>query len=37
VIQGKNITCIIPLATSILLSIALSIILTLVSRFMGRK
>ncbi len=37
VIQGKNLTCIIPLATSIVLSILLSIILTLFSRFAGRK
>jgi hypothetical protein len=37
VIQGKNLTCIIPLATSIVLSILLSIILTLFSRFVGRK
>jgi hypothetical protein len=37
VIQGKNLTCIIPLATSIILSILLSIILTLFSRFVGRK
>ncbi len=37
VIQGKNLTCIIPLATSIVLSIMLSILLTLFSRFVGRK
>jgi hypothetical protein len=37
VFQGKNITCILPLATSIILSIALSVILTIISRFMGRK
>jgi hypothetical protein len=37
IIQGKNLTCIIPLATSIILSILLSIILTLFSRFVGRK
>jgi hypothetical protein len=37
VIQGKNITCILPLATSILLSIVLSVILTLISRFTGHK
>lgn len=37
IFQSKNITCIIPLATSIILSIALSVILTLISRFMGRK
>ena len=36
-IQGKDFTCIFPLATSILLSILLSIILTLFSRFIGRK
>jgi hypothetical protein len=37
VIQGKNLTCFIPLATSILLSIFLTLILTLFSRFSGRK
>jgi membrane associated rhomboid family serine protease len=37
VIQGKNLTCFIPLATMIVLSILLSIILTLFSRFVGRK
>ncbi|NJD60083.1 MAG: DUF2905 domain-containing protein [Anaerolineales bacterium] len=37
VIQGKNMTCFIPLATSIILSILLSLILTLFSRFIGRK
>jgi hypothetical protein len=37
VIQGKNLTCIIPLATSIILSIVLSLLLTLFSRFVGRK
>jgi len=37
VIQGKNITCIIPLATSIFLSIVLSVILTIISRYMGHK
>jgi len=36
-IQGKDFTCIFPLATSLLLSILLSIILTLFSRFIGRK
>jgi len=36
-IQGKSVTCIFPLATSIILSILLSIILTLFSRFVGRK
>jgi len=36
-IQGKNLTCFIPLATSILLSIVLSLILMVVSRFIGRK
>jgi hypothetical protein len=36
-IQGKGFTCIVPLATSILLSILLSVILTLFSRFIGRK
>jgi hypothetical protein len=37
VIQGKNITCIFPLVTFILLSILLTIILTVFSRFVGRK
>jgi hypothetical protein len=37
VIQGKNMTCFIPLATSIILSILLSLILTLFARFIGRK
>ena len=37
VFQGKNITCILPLVTSIILSIAFSVILTLISRFMGHK
>lgn len=37
VIQGKNLTCIFPLATSILLSILLTIILTLLARFSGRR
>jgi len=36
-IQGKNYTCFLPLATSIVLSILLSIILTIASRFIGRK
>ena len=36
-IQAKSVTCIFPLATSILLSILLTIILTLFSRFIGRK
>lgn len=36
-IQGKSYTCIFPLATSLLLSIVLTIILALISRFMGRK
>ncbi len=35
--QGRNFTCFIPLASSILLSILLSIILTLLTRFSGRK
>jgi hypothetical protein len=35
--QGKGFTCIFPLATTILLSILLSVILTLFSRFIGRK
>jgi hypothetical protein len=37
IIQGKNITCFIPLATSILLSILLTVILTLLARFSGRR
>jgi hypothetical protein len=37
VIQGKNLTCIIPLATSIVLSILFTIILMIFSRFVGRK
>jgi hypothetical protein len=37
VIQGKNLTCIITLATSILLSIVLTLLLALFSRFVGRK
>ncbi len=37
VIQGKNITCFIPLATSIILSILFTIILTLITRFSGRR
>ncbi len=37
VVQGKNITCIFPLATSIILSILLTIILTLITRFSGRR
>lgn len=36
-IQGKGFTCFFPLATSILLSILLTGILTLFSRFIGRK
>ena len=36
-IQGKGFTCLFPLATSILLSILLTGILTLFSRFIGRK
>ena len=36
-IQGKGYTCFFPLATSIVLSILLTIILALVSRFIGRK
>ena len=36
-IQGKNYTCFLPLATSVVLSILLSIILTIASRFIGRK
>jgi len=36
-IQGKGFTCIFPLATSILLSFLLTIILAIFSRFMGRK
>jgi Protein of unknown function (DUF2905) len=37
VIQGKNLTCFIPLGTSILLSVVLTIVLTLLARFAGRK
>jgi Protein of unknown function (DUF2905) len=37
VYQGKNLTCIFPIATSILLSILLTIILTLIARFSGRR
>lgn len=37
VLQGKNLTCIFPLATSIILSILLTIIMALLSRFIGRK
>jgi hypothetical protein len=37
VVQGKNMTCFIPLATSIILSILLSLILTFFARFIGRK
>ncbi len=36
-IQGKGFTCFFPLATMIILSILLSLILTLASRFIGRK
>ena len=36
-IQGKGYTCFFPLATSIVLSILLSIIFTLASRLIGRK
>lgn len=36
-IQGKGFTCLFPLATFILISIVLSVILTLVSRLLGRK
>ncbi len=36
-IQAKGFTCIFPLATSILLSLLLTIVLTLFSRFIGRK
>jgi hypothetical protein len=36
-IQGKGFTCFVPLASTLLLSILLSIILTLFSRFIGRK
>ena len=37
VIQGKNLTCIIPLATSLILSILLTLLLAFFSRFIGRK
>ncbi len=35
-IQGENITCFIPLATSILLSILLTVILNVVARYLNR-
>lgn len=35
-IQGENITCFIPLATSILLSIVLTVILNVVARYLNR-
>lgn len=35
-IQGENITCFIPIASSILLSILLTLILNLVVRFLNR-
>lgn len=34
--QGENVTCIIPLATSILLSLLLTIVLNLVVRLLNR-
>jgi len=36
-IESKNITCLFPLATSIILSIILTVVLSLLARFMGRK
>jgi Protein of unknown function (DUF2905) len=35
--QGKGYTCFIPVATFLILSILLSIILTIVTNFLGRK
>jgi hypothetical protein len=35
-IQGENMTCFIPLATSILLSILLTVILNVVARYLNR-
>ncbi len=35
-IQGENYTCFIPLATSILLSIVLTVLINLVARFLNR-
>jgi hypothetical protein len=36
-IQGNNFTCLFPLATSIILSILLTLILNVLARFIGRK
>lgn len=36
-LQGQHWTCLIPLATSIILSILLTLILNLLIRFFGRK
>jgi hypothetical protein len=35
-IQGENITCFIPLATSILLSILLTVLINVVARYLNR-
>jgi hypothetical protein len=35
-IQGENMTCLIPLATSILLSIVLTLVLNIVARLLNR-
>jgi hypothetical protein len=35
-IQGENVTCLIPLATSILLSIVLTLVLNIVARLLNR-
>jgi hypothetical protein len=35
-IQGENVTCFIPLATSILLSIILTVLINLVARYLNR-
>lgn len=35
-IQGENYTCLIPLATSILLSIVLTVLINLVARYLNR-
>ncbi len=36
-IESKNISCLFPLATSIILSIILTVVLSLLARFIGRK
>jgi hypothetical protein len=35
-IQGENLTCVVPLATSIVLSIVLTVLLNLVIRFINK-